>query len=286
MMVDIQANTMTPNAAGSVEGELVLYLDADNYVKVGPYKDGAGAVNDLAYIRWKRGGGAEQTLAAAGASTDTDKRTYIILFTDDYLIFYVTGSTSPYKKLYFPEMAGFIVKLAAGTTHNADVCDIDFTDFNPVTDITSFEMAMLMQAILGASVAGAQILENEVSSPGTGEISLTNTDMATVEFTTASFGSVFELTLIADPDKTTTGFDDHGAVASVLTVSISKKISGAYTSLPMDSYPWVQGSLDKNISIERLLCSEDTKIGFQLSVNPATSPVEIPYRYVVRKLKE
>lgn len=284
IMVDITTNTMTPNAAGSVEANLVLYLDSDDYIKFGPYKDGAGTVDEIGYLRYNIAGGGEVAVATTGTATDTSKRTYSVGLTNDYLIFYIDAS--PYYRLKY-DITNYVIKLTAGTTHDSDVCDIDFNDYVSVPEFSPLLMATLHQAILGGSVAGAQVLENEIGTPVTGgEVDLTDTSLTTVEFTTASHGSVFELTFCADLDKTTTGFDTIAPASTILEISIWRKINGAYPSLPQDIYAWQQGSVDRNLDIEKLRCISDTKIGFQLDTDPAPSTVEIPYSYAVEKKKD
>jgi hypothetical protein len=114
---------------------------------------------------------------------------------------------------------------------------------------------------------------------------LTNTDAVALEFTTAAFGSVFELTFIADTSKATTGFEARAAADTIMTVEIYKKIEGAYTSLPQDIWAIQKTTTNtRNIDINLVKCGEDTKIQLQLDKNPSAD-VAIPYRWIVRKLK-
>jgi len=120
-----------------------------------------------------------------------------------------------------------------------------------------------------------------VSAPGSGTITLTNAAAVAVEFATATFGSVFELTFIADLNEV----DTNGAADTILTVTMWKKIGGAYTTLPNDIYAWQKSAtLDRNMDLDHIRCGEDTKLQFKLDLVPGAN-VDIPYRYIIRQLK-
>jgi len=145
----------------------------------------------------------------------------------------------------------------------------------------------LISTRLSAARAGyLDNLQHYAITTGSGTLQISTTDMTTVEFTTATYGSVFELTFIADLDKATTGFDARGAASTILEISIWKEYAGTYSTLPQDLYAYQKDvTLDRNIDIDHVRCAQDTKIGIQLDTVPDTTPAEIPYTWIVRRLK-
>ena len=187
--------------------------------------------------------------------------------------------------------AGYLDYLANGTYGlSALNTDLD-TLLTRLTSARAGYIDYLANATYGLSALNTDLdaiiasLAGDNISQGTGTVTLTNTIAVGVEFTTATYGSVFELTFIANTAKTTTGFEARAAADTIMTVEIYKKIENAWPALPQDIWAIQKSTTNtRNIDINMVKCGEDTIVVLQLDKNPSAD-VEIPYRWIVRRLK-
>ena len=324
-IIEVKIQVADGEAAGDgerCEASLHLYKDDDNYVKFGVYRDTSGAVNSSGYIRYNIDGAGEASSDLTAAIVDNDVHTFKIIKHESGIEFYYDNTYA--GSFAFPELINYITRLEAGTENAADTIDIRFDDFklynnaDPFgTDLSGVDADLTtllsrlsaaragyldylnngtyglsaIQTLLDTRLSAARAgyldnLQHYAITTGSGTLQISTTDMTTVEFTTATYGSVFELTFIADLDKATTGFDARGAASTILEISIWKEYAGTYSTLPQDLYAYQKDvTLDRNIDIDHVRCAQDTKIGIQLDTVPDTTPAEIPYTWIVRRLK-
>lgn len=321
-MVEVSIEVTDGEAAGDgerCEASLNLWKETNVYLKWGVYRDTSEAVNSSAYLRYDDGSG-EVAVDCSGAPVDNAAHKFKLVIFESAIELYYDGTYI--TSLAFNNLVNYTCRLEAGSQSDGDTIDIRFDDFkiynsaDPFgTDLTGVESditnvladtATLLARLsatrtgyidyLASGTYGLAALNTDLDaiiaslsggnvSQGTGTLTLTNTDAVALEFTTATFGSVFELTFIANTAKTTTGFEARAAADTIMTVEIYKKIEGAYTSLPQDIWAIQKTTTNtRNIDINLVKCGEDTKIQLQLDKNPSAD-VAIPYRWIVRKLK-
>ncbi|MCK9597520.1 MAG: hypothetical protein M0R06_00690 [Sphaerochaeta sp.] len=299
--IEVQIQVVDGETGGDgehCEASLVLYKDADNYVKWGIYRDTSEAVNSSGYLRYNIGGAGESAVDLTSAVVDNAQHAFKIAKFENQIEVYYDGT---YKTGFsFQDLANYYTRLEGGTGDNTDVMDVSFDDmkmYNLVdpfgTDLTGVTATLAtiqgyvddLESRLTTVRAGyIDALANYNVSTGSGTLQLTNTDAGYIEFTTASYGTVFELTLIADLDATN-GFDTNAAASTILEITIYKEYAGVYGALPQDIWAVQKDvTLTRNVDIDHVRCGEDTKIGFQLDKVPSGT-VNIPYRWIVRRLK-
>lgn len=296
------------------EASLVWYKDADNYIKWGAYRDTSEAVNSSGYLRYNIGGAGETAVDVTSAVIDNSAHTFKLVKHESQILVYYDGDYQ--TGFAFPEVLDYAIRLEAGTETNGDTIDIDFNDFklynhtdpfgtdltNVTTGITTIQ-GLLENGTYGLSALETLVddLESRLSATragyldnlahygitvgsGTLQIPLNSVEYA-VEFTTATWGSVFELTFIADLDKNSSGFDTNAKANTVLEIKIYKEFSAAYPSLPQDIWAIQKDvTLDRNVDIDHIRCAQDTKIAFEVDLVPDDT-IDVPYTYIVRRLK-
>lgn len=209
----------------------------------------------------------------------------------------VTGDLATLLTRLSAVRAGYLDNLNIGgvvasgtnlTTHDTNLGTHDTNLTNHNTSLTNHEASQSTHRTFlttNWTAARAAYLDNlaghQVNVPGSGTLVLTNANAVALEFTTATHGSVFELTFIADINEV----DTNGAADTILTVTMWKKFAGAYPTLPNDIYAWQKdATLDRNMDLDHIRCGEDTKIQFKLDLVPGAN-VNIPYRYIIRRLR-
>jgi hypothetical protein len=321
-IIEVSIEVTDGEAAGDgerCEASLNLWKETDVYLKWGVYRDTSEAVNSSAYLRYNDGTG-EVAVDCSGAVVDNTAHTFkLILFESAVELYYDSTYITSFA---LNNLVNYTCRLEAGNKTDGDTIDIRFDNFkiynhaDPFgTDLTGVEsdltsiladtatMLTRLSAVragyldyLASGTYGLAALNTDLDaiiaslaggniSQGTGTLTLTNTNAVALEFATAIFGSVFELTFIADTAKATTGFEARAAADTIMTVEIYKKIESAYTTLPQDIWAIQKTTTNtRNIDINLVKCGEDTKIQLQLDKNPSAD-VAIPYRWIVRRLK-
>jgi len=303
------------------EASLHLFKDTDNYIKWGVYRDTSEAVNSSGYLRYNMAGAGEVAVDVTVAVVDNIYHTFKLILYESavelwYDNTYQTAFAFPGLINYEIRLeagtqdAGDVIDIRFDTFKALNMADPFGTDLTGVTtDLTTLLTRLsavragyldyLADGTYGLaaietlvddletrlSAARAGYLDNlagyQVSAPGSGTVTLTNATAVAVEFATGTFGSVFELTFIADLNEV----DTNGAADTILTVTIWRKIGGVYTTLPNDIYAWQKSAtLDRNMDLDHIRCGEDTKIQFKLDLVPGAN-VNIPYRYIIRRLR-
>jgi len=125
--VDLALVTGSVIGAGNhAEASLVLYKNANNWIRYGPYRDFGSSINNRAYLRIMQGG--VLTVTAVDISIcDTDIRTFTISQTGLDVVFYLNGIRA--TSFEWPEFIGFQAFLEAGTTGAGQHIEVHFDDF-------------------------------------------------------------------------------------------------------------------------------------------------------------
>ena len=108
------------------EASLVLYKNANNWIRYGPYRDFGSSINNRAYLRIMQGG-VLTTTAVDISICDTDIRTFTISQTGLDVVFYLNGIRA--TSFEWPEFIGFQAFLEAGTTGAGQHIEVHFDDF-------------------------------------------------------------------------------------------------------------------------------------------------------------
>lgn len=173
------------------EGSIVLYKDADNWLKLGPYRDTSEAVNDLAYLRVNQAGVPDSvsiigTLLASGWHTFT----YVLL--EHMIMVYVDDIY--YTSFEWTELVGYQIRLEAGTAENADVCDVRFDYFEVQSsfDFATMQIGLNLDYIKAALDSSPMITDRSYTNLNS-SFSLATTATQEVEFLTNDYGRIFKL---------------------------------------------------------------------------------------------
>ena len=290
------------------EASLCYRKDDDNYIKLGVYRDTSEGANSGCFLRYNAAGAGEIAVDVTAVAIDNVVHSFKLIKYENMIEIWYDGIYQ--TSFSFSTLTNYTARLEAGTQDAGDTIDIRFDTFKAlnmvdpfVTDLTSVttDLTTLLTRLSAVragyldyladgtyGLAAIETLVDDletrvpiVSAPGSGTITLTNAAAVAVEFATATFGSVFELTFIADLNEV----DTNGAADTILTVTMWKKIGGAYTTLPNDIYAWQKSAtLDRNMDLDHIRCGEDTKLQFKLDLVPGAN-VDIPYRYIIRQLK-
>lgn len=208
---DLRLNSFT-GTHGDIS--LVLFKDADNFVKFGPYKSSAGT-NDNAYLRWTIDGVAQTAQSLAGRVIDTaSNHTYTLAVLNNLILVFYDGD---YKyAMSFPSMIDYSVRIEGGTWDNTDTIDARADDI----DITNSFDALQMAIGLMCDEIGTMVTDIYKRIPGmeldidyirdnlgtfsptitdiSGTLTLANTTPVALEFGTATYGDHFSINLMAD----------------------------------------------------------------------------------------
>ena len=178
------------------EAGLELFLNSDNYIIAGPYRDAAGGINDRCYVRGKIGGVALGPIAAAGINTDSSAHTVTMVVLDTRVLVLLDGQVL--YSMPFELLTNYIVEFIAGTTSNADKVTADYVNFEVCNqfDIVPLQIGVLAQSIyagvtslLAGSVASTSTAANAV---------LTSTTAVVITFAQSAYGGVFDLAMFLD----------------------------------------------------------------------------------------
>lgn len=148
----ISADMRITSLTGS-HGELslVLWKDADNYVKWGPYKTDGGT-NTNAYIRAVINGVSQLSLSLCSDDIDTaNDHTYTLVVLNNSVIIYYDGVyIAPFR---FPELIDYEIRIEGGTWSDTDVIDARCNDIEIINDFDILQMTIgLMCEEIGTMV--------------------------------------------------------------------------------------------------------------------------------------
>ncbi len=108
------------------EASLVIYKDANNWIKFGPYRDTSEGINNAAYLRAKYAG-TEEVIGIDITAIGTSYKTFTVMLTERDILIYLDGI---YRTSFsFPEMVGYYCKIEGGTNNAGDTLDIRANDF-------------------------------------------------------------------------------------------------------------------------------------------------------------
>lgn len=179
------------NVGEHAEATLTIYEDANNYMKLGPYKDTSEGINSNAYLRYKVAGSAEQLVdLTPGIVVDNvNDHTYTFVVIVDTVIIYYDGNfmtAIPFTGLY-----RYIVRIEAGTQLNADTISAVANDYEMLNSVDTLLITIgkLIRSIYDQICTTANLA---------GNITLTNTTEQFLTFPTATYGNKFHINLFAD----------------------------------------------------------------------------------------
>jgi hypothetical protein len=213
---------VTGSVAGDgnhAEAGITLYKDATHFVKFGPYRDTAGAVNNLSYLHYQNGG-ADTFVAFTATICDALTHQYSIVMLEDRAILLLDGAI-----VYDFEIIGFMdyaVQLDATVTAVGNHLHADFSNFICVknTDFIaaifpSWNASALMAQLLATDLVvddihsdlvtlngiaddiKAQVLLADTKHVFSSHVDLPNTTAVEVTFDEITHGTEFELVLAA-----------------------------------------------------------------------------------------
>ena len=185
--IDLKLATITGTSG---EISLVLYKDANNYVKIGPYK--SATVDCNCYLRYRVAGGVAQAQPlTADVINTTEFSTYTFGIIGDTILIYYDGILM--TSMPFGEMFNFTARIEAGTGANADTLSAKANDYETINHLDT------MLITIGAIVKDIHdnmgvSLVNDIS----GNITLTNTTEQFITLSQATYGTKFRVHLFAD----------------------------------------------------------------------------------------
>jgi len=185
--VDLKLATTTGTSG---EISLVLYKDANNYIKMGPYK--SATVDCNAYLRYKINGAAEQAvLLTSDVINSTEFSTYTFGIIADTILVYYQGALV--TSLPFGEMYNFTARIEAGTGANTDTLSAKANDYETINNLDTILMT------IGAIVKDIHdTMGTSMVTDISGNITLTNTTEVFLTFAQATYGTKFRINLFGD----------------------------------------------------------------------------------------
>jgi len=182
--------------------------------------------------------------------------------------------------------AGYIDNLNIGglVANDADLTAHEASQLVHRNAMTTHDTTMTTR--LSAVRAGYldNLAGHDVAATGSGTLTINDALVHTLEFTTAVYGAIFELTFIANLDFPVTGFVDRSNATTVMVVKVFEKYSGVYSDLCDDRYQWQKETCDRNVRINSWRAITDMKLSFQLDIAPPAA-ISIPYHYQILRLK-
>jgi hypothetical protein len=225
--VDIELDVGSAGADGNhADAGLELWADADNYIIAGPYRDTVGALNDQLVVYGKSSGVAFGPTALMSIITDAVRHTVTYGITEGRVLVFFDGVKIWGKKM--PSLRDYEVRLVASTTANADKITAWFYDFEvanqfdalPLVLGTNLQSVLSQVSILNSRLTAGRagyldlLAASLVTPPSSGSMSIVDASANLLEFTTAVFGSVFDLSIALDVSGARLDYcrlDDGGA---------------------------------------------------------------------------
>lgn len=195
---DMYIDEYTGNYA---EAYIMLYKDADNYIKIGPYKSDTIDCNCL--LRYKISAGAENVIALTGDTVNTTaKSTYTIAVINDTVIFYYNGEKA--TSISFDDMVNYYIYLCGGSASSGGQLTIKMDDFEIINSFDTLLMTIGKNladlhtdiANIGTTLSGITV-EPDVDDVS-GNVTLTDTSEQYITLEQATHGSKFKVNLFAD----------------------------------------------------------------------------------------
>ena len=127
--VSVRSKIEVYNGEAAGDGEqcdarIQLYMDSDNYVYFGSFRDTSTTINSRGYIRYNIEGAGATNIDADTTDLDNIAREYRIDVTEENILFYIDDIIV--YTLQDAAIDNFYVRLYAATENNADVIDIRF----------------------------------------------------------------------------------------------------------------------------------------------------------------
>jgi hypothetical protein len=209
--VDIELSVGSAGADGNhAEAALELWSDADNFIQAGPYRDTAAAKNDQLMVSGKTEGVSFGPTALNSVVSDAVRHSITFAVVEGRVLLFFDGIKSWSKKM--PKLFNYECRLVAGTTANADKVTAWFYDFEvanqfdslPLTLGTNIQTAINYIAITNARLTAARagyidlLADYLPRAPASSSLSINDAVAHAIEFTTAAFGSLFDLSMALD----------------------------------------------------------------------------------------
>lgn len=249
------------------EASLCFYKDANNWIRVGPYRDTSEAINSAVYLRVCIAGTTDVTDLGAVVCDSQERVITVVLLGSEILIYIDAVYTTSFE---FPSLLGYYLIIEGGTSDNTDVIHAVFDDLEVYN---SFDPIILITGQRVQLIGDSPAIRDLAYEPGSGSIALSNTDDHTLEYLASSWGDVFRLALSIDISSWTT----NAAVGSELHVDIYRKFAGSYSTVPFEHIVHAQAdTVVEIIDIPEFLCYSDVKVVIHVDDTP-TSTITLNY---------
>jgi hypothetical protein len=225
--VDIELSVGSAGAdGGHAEAALELWADVDNWIQAGPYRDTGTAKNDQLRVQGKIAGVAFGPTDLMGVVCDTVRHSITFAVVEGRVLLFYDGLKVFDKKI--PKLYDYEIRLVAGTTANADKITAWFYDFEVANQFDALPMTLglniqtvlnyisITNARLTAARAGYLdlIADYLPRAPVSDHHDINDAIPHEIEFTTATFGSIFDLSIALNISGATLDYcrlDDGGA---------------------------------------------------------------------------
>lgn len=282
--VDIKVEDGHEAADGEhFEASLVLWIDADNYIKFGPYRDTGEAINSNGYLRYNIAGAGEVVADIAGEAIDSAiKYTYSIVILEYEVLVYLDGIFE--TSFEFPDMIAYNAYLQAGTELDADVMDVRFDDYEV---FQGFDPALLsIGAMLVSFATDTSILLTRLTESRAGY--LDNLAASEIDGTYEHANGVAEedAVLIAPTEITryNTLMLDLSNITKITTIRTYVQVDGSnYRLFDTAVFPTDFDANTVAVPIGFPASSKDMKVTMQSSVAEGAAR-DVPYFYITGSL--
>lgn len=173
------------------EASLVLWKDADNWLKLGPYRDTSEVINTRAYLR-ANVAGVPDSISIVGVVQDSSLRTFTYVLLEHMVMIYVDDIY--YTSFEFESLVGYEVRLEAGTEAAADLLDVEFDYFEVQNsfDFATMQIGLNLDYIKNA-LDGSPMITDQNYTLLSDHFHLSDTTAQTLEFLTNDYGRSFRL---------------------------------------------------------------------------------------------
>jgi hypothetical protein len=215
--IDIELAVGSAGADGNhADAALVLWADANNFIKAGPYRDTTAVLNDRVMMSGKVAGVAFGPTALAGAVTDTVRHTITFAVVESRVLIFSDGLKVGSHKM--PGLFDYRCWAIASTTANADKVTAWFYDFEILNQFDALPLTLgtNVQSIINTLTPFAAN-DPVVAAAVAGNMAINDAIAHILEFTTATFGSRFSLSLAMDISGARIDYcrlDDGGAFSN------------------------------------------------------------------------
>ncbi len=193
--VDIQLVDGSEAADGDhAESYLELYLDANNYIRYGQYRDTSDVVNSVAYLRVMSAGVLDE-IAVNVAACDAVNHTYTLVLLENTIMVYFDSIL--YTSFEWSSLLNYYITLGSATQNNTDKIDarFDCLEVQQGFDFAIMNIGINTHYILDVLNSSPIITDHDYTMLDD-HVDLADASALGLEFLTANFGRVFRLSAV------------------------------------------------------------------------------------------